>query len=61
MLAAESGVCRAAFTMWYYDAATATCKSFIYGGCGGNENRYSSEKHCLKMCKPPSSTGQLGG
>ncbi|GFT32556.1 kunitz-type serine protease inhibitor A [Nephila pilipes] len=47
----EAGPCRAYFPRFYYDKETGTCKNFIYGGCKGNGNRYSSEKECLKNCK----------
>lgn len=30
---AERGPCRAAIPSWYYDAAAATCRPFLYGGC----------------------------
>lgn len=51
----DPGPCRAAFTMFYYDASTSTCQSFIYGGCRGNNNRYSSLEECMASCGP--STG----
>ncbi|XP_073348886.1 kunitz-type protease inhibitor 2 [Pagrus major] len=49
----DPGPCRAAFTMFYYDANTSTCQSFIYGGCRGNNNRYSSVEECVARCGPP--------
>ncbi|XP_030254086.1 kunitz-type protease inhibitor 2 isoform X2 [Sparus aurata] len=53
----DPGPCRAAFTMFYYDASTSTCQSFIYGGCRGNNNRYSSLEECMASCGP--STGSI--
>ncbi|KAM8769398.1 kunitz-type protease inhibitor 2 isoform 1-T1 [Acanthopagrus schlegelii] len=55
--APDSGPCRAAFTMFYYDASTSTCQTFIYGGCRGNNNRYSSVEECMASCGPP--TGSI--
>ncbi|GFW45637.1 kunitz-type serine protease inhibitor A [Trichonephila clavipes] len=47
----ESGRCRAYFPSYYYDQKSGSCKEFIYGGCGGNGNRYATEKECLDNCK----------
>lgn len=46
----DSGPCRAAFTMFYYDPKSNGCQSFIYGGCKGNNNRYVSEEECTNHC-----------
>ncbi|KAM9359397.1 kunitz-type protease inhibitor 2 [Symphorus nematophorus] len=46
----DPGPCRAAFPSFYYDPNTATCQSFIYGGCRGNQNRYGSVEDCLNRC-----------
>jgi hypothetical protein len=51
----DSGMCRAAVTAWYFDPPTDSrnkgeCKNFIYGGCGGNANRFASKKKCDDMC-----------
>lgn len=43
--------CRGYFPMYYYDPKTQTCKEFIYGGCGGNNNRYDTEEECLEYCR----------
>ncbi|XP_059187597.1 kunitz-type protease inhibitor 2 [Centropristis striata] len=50
LVTSDPGPCRAAFSMFYFDPDTATCQSFIYGGCRGNQNRYSSMKECLSRC-----------
>ncbi|XP_037124185.1 kunitz-type protease inhibitor 2 [Syngnathus acus] len=46
----DSGPCRAAFPKFYYDPSTDSCQSFIYGGCRGNKNRYSSAEECQTRC-----------
>uniref|UniRef100_A0A672LHY0 BPTI/Kunitz inhibitor domain-containing protein n=1 Tax=Sinocyclocheilus grahami TaxID=75366 RepID=A0A672LHY0_SINGR len=46
----DSGPCRAAFQKFYYEPSTQSCKRFIYGGCQGNLNRYSSEEECMATC-----------
>ncbi len=46
----ESGTCNAYFQAWYHDPATGVCKPFVYGGCGGNDNRYDSLEACQKSC-----------
>ena len=49
-----AGRCRAAIIRWYYDSTTQRCRTFIYGGCDGNENNFSNEPRCTYFC-----TGQL--
>ncbi|XP_042370708.1 kunitz-type protease inhibitor 2-like [Plectropomus leopardus] len=50
MATSDPGPCRAAFPMFYYDPKTATCQSFIYGGCRGNKNRYGTKDECMRHC-----------
>uniref|UniRef100_A0A674MS54 BPTI/Kunitz inhibitor domain-containing protein n=1 Tax=Takifugu rubripes TaxID=31033 RepID=A0A674MS54_TAKRU len=51
LLMPDAGPCRAAFPMFFYDPSTDTCQSFIYGGCHGNGNRYSSKEDCMSRCR----------
>ncbi|XP_073674045.1 kunitz-type protease inhibitor 2 [Garra rufa] len=51
LLPKEVGNCRAAFPRFYYDVTNQTCKQFIYGGCGGNNNNFDSQKECEASCK----------
>ena len=50
-LPAKAGNCEAAISMWYYNCATCACEKFIYGGCGGNRNRFETERACRMRCK----------
>lgn len=34
----------------YYDAAEDRCVPFKYTGQGGNQNRFSSERTCMRNC-----------
>ncbi|KAK5621387.1 hypothetical protein CRENBAI_007610 [Crenichthys baileyi] len=49
-LSPESGLCRAAFPKFYYDPDSASCQSFVYGGCGGNANNFDSMEECMTAC-----------
>ena len=51
------GPCTASVPSWYHDAETGSCKSFIYGGCLGNNNRHGSREECEEMCVVPEKTG----
>ncbi|XP_018415447.1 PREDICTED: collagen alpha-3(VI) chain [Nanorana parkeri] len=46
----EEGTCRDFMLQWYYDSETKSCTRFWYGGCGGNENRFGTQKECEKIC-----------
>ncbi|XP_063361834.1 tissue factor pathway inhibitor-like [Cydia amplana] len=47
----ESGRCLGNFTMFYYDVNEKQCKSFVYGGCAGNKNKFVRELLCLDRCR----------
>jgi hypothetical protein len=45
-----SGFCRATITKYFYDKTSGECKQFVYGGCGGNSNRFDTIQECQNMC-----------
>ena len=53
-LPAQPGNCRMAIRSWYFEynryQLVGECKQFIYGGCRGNGNRYSSKSECERKC-----------
>ncbi|XP_071807584.1 actinia tenebrosa protease inhibitors-like [Asterias amurensis] len=49
-LPADPGFCRGAFPMIYFDYIAGHCKQFVYGGCGGNENRFDTVQQCHAAC-----------
>ena len=44
------GPCAAALSVFWFNAASGKCEPRIYGGCGGNANRFASEKECTEAC-----------
>nr|AAY66790.1 putative secreted protease inhibitor [Ixodes scapularis] len=47
----KTGPCKAKYERFHYDRKDLTCKPFIYGGCGGNENNFKTKEECQKACK----------
>ena len=46
----DAGMCLANLPRWGYDEARQSCIQFIYGGCGGNRNRFLTETDCTDRC-----------
>uniref|UniRef100_A0A674N9Q3 BPTI/Kunitz inhibitor domain-containing protein n=1 Tax=Takifugu rubripes TaxID=31033 RepID=A0A674N9Q3_TAKRU len=44
------GPCKAYEPRWAYNSGLKKCQSFVYGGCGGNENNFESREACEQMC-----------
>ena len=49
-LPASTGPCFAHMQMFYYNLQFGRCEEFIYGGCGGNDNRFSTMVECRRAC-----------
>ena len=60
LLPKVTGVCRAAFVRYYFDKVSGRCKTFIYGGCQGNQNNFRNLKDCLRKCASKSDVHQVG-
>uniref|UniRef100_A0ABM5EPT0 Carboxypeptidase inhibitor SmCI-like n=1 Tax=Pogona vitticeps TaxID=103695 RepID=A0ABM5EPT0_9SAUR len=45
------GRCKESFQNFYYDPKTILCRTFIYSGCGGNENNFPNLLECLYGCE----------
>ncbi|XP_058023138.1 collagen alpha-1(VII) chain isoform X1 [Ahaetulla prasina] len=52
----EEGGCSKFTLKWYYNQRVLECRPFIYSGCGGNSNRFSSKEDCELYCKPQTDT-----
>lgn len=42
--------CFALFPRYFHNATIKSCEVFIYGGCGGNENRFDNKEECEQFC-----------
>ncbi|XP_057179413.1 collagen alpha-1(VII) chain isoform X2 [Triplophysa rosa] len=46
----SEGICTEYVLLWYYYANSGECRPFVYGGCGGNRNRFGSKQDCQNRC-----------
>ncbi len=46
----EPGACLAYIPKYFYNVSNKMCQPFIYGGCGGNENRFDTIDECQSVC-----------
>lgn len=44
------GPCKAFIPSWGYDSKKGKCVKFVFGGCKGNDNRFSSRRACKRTC-----------
>ncbi|CAH2045947.1 unnamed protein product, partial [Iphiclides podalirius] len=51
----EPGPCAGTFGRWGFNAERGRCEQFMWGGCEGNTNRFSTEAACMQRCQPPGS------
>ncbi|CAL9683731.1 unnamed protein product [Knipowitschia caucasica] len=51
--------CMAYMPQYFYNSTSQECEEFIYGGCGGNQNRFGSKKKCLETCYRPAVTEKV--
>ncbi|XP_068991293.1 axotactin isoform X2 [Neodiprion pinetum] len=50
LVGTEPGPCKYYIHKWTFNKARGKCRTFVYGGCLGNENRFDSEIECLHYC-----------
>ena len=50
LLKSAPGPCYAYFERFFYNTRTSKCEQFVYGGCQGNANRFSTEAECQQSC-----------
>lgn len=53
----NEGFCSDYILLWYYHLQADDCRPFVYGGCGGNRNRFKTRQKCEQICK--NKTGEL--
>jgi hypothetical protein len=46
----SAGSCDAYVQAYYFNPFHARCEPFIYGGCGGNANRFDTLQACEQRC-----------
>ncbi|XP_053901505.1 kunitz-type serine protease inhibitor B1-like [Malaclemys terrapin pileata] len=47
----ETGPCKGQIPRFFYNPASRTCESFIYGGCRGNGNNFRTLLECQQACR----------
>ncbi|KAM9782555.1 collagen alpha-6(VI) chain-like [Neosynchiropus ocellatus] len=46
----DIGSCQNYTMMWHFKAEQSACTPFWFGGCGGNDNRFSTQDECESLC-----------
>ncbi|XP_063104338.1 actinia tenebrosa protease inhibitors-like [Cavia porcellus] len=46
----NTGPCKGLFTRYFFNPKSGLCETFVYGGCGGNLNRFQDQEECLQTC-----------
>lgn len=49
-LSQDRGNCGNISSKFFYDIRDGVCKTFMYTGCAGNENRFDSKQECERQC-----------
>nr|XP_020633621.1 carboxypeptidase inhibitor SmCI-like [Pogona vitticeps] len=50
----DTGPCQQYHSRYYYNMKRQKCEKFVYGGCFGNGNRFTTSGACRKKCKTSS-------
>uniref|UniRef100_A0A3P9P9T4 Si:dkey-117n7.5 n=1 Tax=Poecilia reticulata TaxID=8081 RepID=A0A3P9P9T4_POERE len=50
LLPMSEGACSEYALVWYFHGQSGECRPFVYGGCGGNQNRFPSKQDCESLC-----------
>ncbi|XP_070690879.1 collagen alpha-6(VI) chain-like [Pempheris klunzingeri] len=50
-LSQDAGGCQNYTVMWFFNSEWGKCSRFWYGGCGGNENRFKTQRECESVCQ----------
>ncbi|GFO35492.1 collagen alpha-3(vi) chain [Plakobranchus ocellatus] len=48
----DSGPCHQWVLKYFYHKRANRCRKFYYGGCGGTNNRFDTERLCHEACEP---------
>ena len=46
----DPGPCEHFSYRYFFNKETGQCESFLYGGCQGNENNFSTKRECQEHC-----------
>ena len=46
----QVGPCKAHIPMFYFNKASGSCLPFVYGGCFGNANQFTTLNQCKQNC-----------
>lgn len=56
----EQGPCEAMFRRFHFDPQSGGCRPFVYGGCDGNANNFSTASACLFACAKAATIEAMG-